>query len=70
MADKQPETRLDMARRHVGETEARVARQQEVLLQINADRYPDAAATAQQVLVTMEGTLSALHAHLRIEEQR
>ena len=50
------ETPLDMARRHVAEAEARIARQHETLRGIDADKHPGAAATAQQVLVTMEGT--------------
>jgi hypothetical protein len=70
MPKKPLETPLEQARRHVAEAEARVARQHEILRLIDADRHPDVATTMQQVLVTMETTLSAMHAHLNLEEQR
>jgi hypothetical protein len=65
-----PERPLDVARRHVAEAEARIARLHQTLRGIDADKHPDAAAAAQQVLVTMEATLSVMRDHLLFEERR
>jgi hypothetical protein len=61
---------LDLARRRVAATEARLARQLEILRQIDGDKNPDVEATAQQLLITMETTLSVMRDHLQFEEQR
>jgi hypothetical protein len=61
---------LDQARRHVAEAEARIARQHEILREMQADNHPKAAEAAQRVLATMEITLSAMRDHLRFEEER
>jgi hypothetical protein len=59
-----------MARRHVVEAEARIARQREILREMQRDNHSDATAAAQRLLVTMETTLSMMRDHLRFEEQR
>jgi hypothetical protein len=64
-----PESSLDMARRHVAEAETRCTRQRELLRRIDADKHPAAAKIAQQLLTTMETTLSVMLDHLRFEEQ-
>jgi hypothetical protein len=42
----------------------------EALLRIDADRHPDAAEAAQQLLATIKTTLSVLLYQLLFEEQR
>ena len=68
---EQPETLLEMARRHVAEGEARCAQQIEILAQAEADG--DSATTvnaARTTLETLQRTLDLMREHLRIEEER
>jgi hypothetical protein len=64
------ETPLEMARRHVAQSEARIARQRKILAEMQADNHPTAADAAQRVLATMETTLAIMRDHLRLEEER
>jgi hypothetical protein len=66
----QPETGLEMARRHVAEGEARCARQREIIAEMVADNHPNAAVVARQVLATLETTLTLMRDHLRQGEER
>jgi hypothetical protein len=67
---EQPETPLELARRHVAEAEADVARQREILRKIDPDESPDLAWILQDVLTTMESKLAQLRDHLQFEERR
>jgi hypothetical protein len=64
------ETPLDMTRRHVAEAEADVARQREILRNIDPDESPDMAWILQDVLTTMESRLARLRDYLQFEERR
>ncbi|TDH58731.1 hypothetical protein E2C06_31075 [Dankookia rubra] len=66
----QPETPLEMAQRHVAESEARCARQTEILREMITDNHPHAAEVAQRLLVTLEDTLDTMRERLRMEEAR
>ena len=66
----QPETPLEMARRHVAESEARCAQQAEVLREMIADNHPHAAEVAKRLLATLEDTLDLMRERLEIEEAR
>jgi hypothetical protein len=66
----QPETGLEMARRHVAEGEARCARQREILAEMVADNHPHTAEVAKQVLTTLETTLALMRDHLRQAEEQ
>jgi hypothetical protein len=54
-----------MARRHVAEAEARLARQREVLRETQVADRSHAAETAARVLLAMETDVSLLREHLR-----
>lgn len=64
------ETPLEMARRHVAESEARCAQQTEILREMIADDHPHAAKVAKRLLATLEDTLDLMRERLRIEETR
>ncbi|MFC7478698.1 hypothetical protein ACFQS7_30590 [Dankookia sp. GCM10030260] len=66
----QPETRLAIARRLVAESEARCARQTELMREMIADNHPHAAEVAERLLVTLEKTRDLMREHLRMEEER
>ena len=51
------ETVLDMARRHVREGAERIARQEEILVELDSGNYPEAAALGRAVLETMRSSL-------------
>jgi hypothetical protein len=70
MPQAPPETSLELARRHVAEAEADVARQREILRNIDPDESPDMAWILQDVLMTMESKLAQLRDHLQFEEWR
>src|SRR4051794_36510352 len=70
MAQEQPETLLEEARRHVAEGEARCFRQTEILREMIVNNQPEEARTAQQVLAALEDSLAEVREHLRLEEER
>jgi hypothetical protein len=54
------ETPLEQAERHVAEIEARIARQREIIDEMERDHHPTAAATGRRVLAVMQETLRVL----------
>lgn len=56
------ETKLEMARRHVREGAAHVARQREIAVGLRADGLP--AGAAEQLLITFENLQEQHEAHL------
>ncbi len=66
---EQPEGPLELARRHVAEAEARLARQREILRATQVDRHQRPAALAARALVTMEVEVSLLREQLRQVEE-
>lgn len=70
MLSVHPETVLKMARRHVREGEARLARQAAIVAELAKDHHAEAVALGSQVLVTIRTSLDAMKRRLRqIEEQ-
>ena len=61
----EPETPLEMARRHVAEGEARCTRQAEILREMITDDHPEAARAAEKILATLEDILATLREDLR-----
>ena len=59
MTDRK-ETPLEMGERHVAEGEVRIARQREIVEEMDRDNHPNAAATARRVLAVMEDSLRLL----------
>jgi hypothetical protein len=53
---------LDMARRHVAEGAARVAKQRQLVENLEADGYP--TELAHQLLTSLEDTLEQMRRHL------
>jgi hypothetical protein len=70
MAEERPENSWHMARRHVAEAEARLARQREIVAEGVAKGQHEDVAIGVRVLQTMATNLAVLLDHLRIEEQR
>jgi|KBSSwiStaDraftv2_1062776.scaffolds.fasta_scaffold3397613_1 hypothetical protein len=60
------ETPLEMGERHVAEGGVRIARQNEIVDEMDRDDHPAAAARGRRVLATMERTLRVLRQHLKI----
>lgn len=63
---EEPETALAMAERHVREAEARIARQAEIIAEMERDNHPEAAAVGRGVLATFQNTLEALRDHFSL----
>ncbi len=60
------ETPLEKGERHVAEAEMRIARQNQIIAELDRDDHPHAAARARRVLAVMEQTLQVLRQHLKI----
>src|SRR5689334_12085011 len=58
------ETDLDRAKRHVAEAEAHVARQKQIIDEMERDDHPEAAERARNLLATFCRTLEVMRAHL------
>jgi hypothetical protein len=69
MAEERPESRLDMARRHVAEAEARLTRQRKIVTETGSSRQYEAMERAIRVRLTMETTLALMRDHLEIKER-
>jgi hypothetical protein len=69
LSQEHPESPTDKARRHVAEAEARLARQREVLREMQGDGYGSPPVLTAQVLATMEADVSLLREHLRQVEE-
>src|SRR3712207_6569594 len=65
-----PEDGLAMVKRHAREAEARVARQEAIIEEMDRDGHPRAAATARKVLATLRRSLGRAPEHLRLERER
>ena len=65
-----PETPLAQAERHVREGEARVARQREIVAEMEKDNHPYAAEMARTLLDTLLRTLELEKQHLEIERAK
>jgi hypothetical protein len=66
-----PETLLQMARRHVCEGGARVARQEEIVAALDRDtNYRPQAALAGEILASLHTSLDRMERHLRAIEAR
>jgi hypothetical protein len=64
-----PETLLQVARRHVREGGARVARQEEIIAALNRDtNYRSQAALAREILASLHTSLDLMERHLRAIE--
>ncbi len=61
------ETMLELAQRHVLEGEDRVARQRAVIATMERDHHAETAATAREVLATLEESLRLAKQHLEAE---
>jgi hypothetical protein len=70
MAEERFESSLLMARRHVAEAAARLARQREIVAEGVAKGQHEDVAMGVRVLQTMATNLAVLLDHLRIEEHR
>lgn len=55
---------LAMAERHVREAEARIARQEETIAEMDRDDHPRAAATGREVLEMLRKTRDLMRGHL------
>ena len=64
-----PETPLEQAERHVREGEARVSRQEEIIIEMERDHHSTTAETARKVLETLQKTLAVAREHLEIERR-
>ena len=62
------ETTIEMARRHVREGEARVARQIALVDELRADGHERAVATAEGLLIQLKVALASQREHLRLLE--
>ena len=61
----QLEDPLAQAERHVREAEERIARQQEIIAELDRDGHERTAAQARQLLTAFEQTLDLAHDHVR-----
>ena len=61
---------LAMCERHVAEGEARVARQQEIIAEMERDGHTETAARARNLLATFCDTLALARHHLEIERAK
>jgi hypothetical protein len=67
---KRTEDRLSMARRHVVEGEAHVARQEILIAELDRDGHPELAVEARELLATLQTSLGLMRADLsRIENE-
>jgi hypothetical protein len=57
---------LAMAERHVVEGEARIERQRQIILKMDQDHHPAAAAMARVLLKTLCQTLENMRTHLAL----
>jgi hypothetical protein len=57
---------LAMAERHVVEGEARIERQRQIILKMDQDHHPAAAAMARVLLTTLCKTLDNMRTHLAL----
>jgi hypothetical protein len=64
------ESPLSQAQRHVLENEQRVARQRDIIAEMDRDEHPKVAAKARRLLETMEETLRLARQHLEFEKGR
>jgi hypothetical protein len=62
-----PEDAFAQAARHVAEAEARVARQEAIIAELDRDGHPAAAERARRILATLSQSLVLAREHLRIE---
>jgi hypothetical protein len=69
MSQERPESPLDQARRHVADAEARLARQREILREMQGGGHGGPPVLTAQVLVMMEADVSLLREHLRQVEE-
>lgn len=58
---------LEMAERHVREADARVARQIELIAELERDQHFEAARRGRELLATLTDTLNIARRHLQIE---
>jgi hypothetical protein len=58
-----PETTLEWAERHVRQAEAAVARQEEIIAEMDRDGHPEAAARGRKVLETLRVSLRLAREH-------
>ena len=65
----QLEDPLAQAERHVTEAEARIARQREIIAELDRDGHERTAAKARQLLATFQQTLDLARNRLRIQRQ-
>jgi hypothetical protein len=65
-----PETKSEMARRHVRDSQDRVWRQVAIVAELVKDNHSDAAARGRELLETMRSTLDLAKDHLREIERR
>ena len=63
-------TKLAMARRHVREGVIRLARQEEIVAELDRGSYPEAAALGRAVMETMRSSLDLWEYHMRAIEKR
>jgi hypothetical protein len=64
------ETELEMAQRHVREDDQRLARQIDIVAQLERRKFHEAAALAKRVLKNMHVTLDMARRHLEAIEKR
>ena len=64
------ETLLEIARRRVSEGVIRLARQEEIVAELNRGSYPEAADLSRVVLETMRSSLVLWEYRLRAIEER
>jgi hypothetical protein len=64
------ETLLEMARRHVREGVLRVARQEEIVSELDRGNHPETATFGRDVLKTMRLSLDLMKHHLWAIEKR
>ena len=62
-----PETMVALAQRHVTEAEARIARQRELIQELERDGHKSMAGRAQKVLSVLEESLRLARIHLQLE---
>ncbi len=65
-----PETELDRARRHVRESEERVARQAEIVIESGRREQDVSLGLARRLLANMDASLELQKQHLREIEAR
>ena len=65
----QREDPLAQAERHVREGEGRIARQHEIIAELDRDGHAPMAAEARQLLATLQQTLDLAREHLHIERR-